>query len=1313
MSVAVRLQRLEFSRLVEQAQELADLEQAIADAASALPADAPSILSFFEVPSGDAFDVKPEEAIAYFTAKKLKPTFSYADMMDDAHDHAFTVAKMMDVDMLGQVRASMESALANGVSYKQWRKEITPILQSGGWWGKQQVVDPLTGQEVVAQLGSPWRLQTIFRTNMQTAYAAGAWQEIETQKDVAPYLMYDSIDDFRTRPLHRAWDRTVLPVDDDWWFTHYPPNGYNCRCGVIQLSQDELAGLGIEPNKSPPKSGSYDWTNPRTGEELKIPNGIDPGFTHNAGKSWKWKTKQLLQEKIDALQADMRAAAKSAKVQAQQVSNEAVQAAKQAQEEVAKATAQAALQRAKLLAEQKAKEWAAAQQVELIAKGKPDAIGKGAAYKVKALQQLKKGDNWANLKPSEQLQAIDNLAADFKLKTETASKLSVYKKAILEGKTPPPNTVKAFQSLPEADQQALLAKIDAEKAAIEAKKAAEAAEAAKKAAGAEPSAALQVPEPTPPNPDTMVVIGRKTKGGTQGALYQDTATGNKYMVKFNGSEDAVLNEVLAARLYNLAGVEAPELHSIVINGQPALASRIVDGIAEVDAATLARTASVQEGFAVDAWLANWDSVGMTYDNTVLVGGRALRIDVGGSLRYRALGGLKGQAWGRTVGEIDSLRDGTNAQAARVFGNITPKQLESGVEKVLRVRDADIRALVEKHGPRDAAERAVLADTLIARKADLARRYPAVADRVKNEAAAASEPPPPPPRVTAGEQQFIDDSRVNGYGMATDGDQIEDHMVVVSTLKRADGSDATRGWFKLRPEASKELLQRIGSTVQGADPGVSLTNARDRILAAVKSINYRADKGQPYDNTTISKAMDARSAIDDVLVQIKARSATGTAVNAASVDAVERTMTEWRKELDDLLQIMGNGGQAAKLPKTFPYSSIPDTLDFVKAAKAQAPAGLAWRKVTGEYEFNVSTFNRSFATETARTSGVYGADLRYEATLPDGTTIIYFPHTSDVVYAMQGVVKIDAPGAGSGAASRVFDAIGEMGVDNRRATELDRKHLYLNAYARLKLTTKTSTPSQRQLYSNLGNDEAALQEKLFFLKKATGVDIEASDGWRSLDGVRQAFGHGRAYQLRPDLTPDQVRELGRTHVVYHNPQGLGSDAGARVFEKLKPVLEGGGVMAALTDRVRRGVPLAGSSVSSDLGTGGGDYLFTRIKARIDQTGTGVYWRTNTLRRMDAITYDSDQFGETKGTHIENNRLGQDVDSFRRVSQARSNETIFKAGLSLFDDLDRIVLASDAEVSDAIKWMQSKGYKAWPDGRPLDEVIITKAKHGRNP
>ena len=253
--------------VIAAARELAALAQ-FADGLD----DLTGIADFLDVPMGDWFDVPPDQASDYFSRKGLRTTWSYADMLGQEHDRAFTVAKMMDVDMLGQVRDSLQSALANGVTFRDWSATLTPILKQAGWWGE---VDG-------AKLGSPWRLETIFRTNMLTAYAVGQWGQIVSQADIAPYLMYDAVDDHRTRPLHHAWDGTVLPVLHPWWRQHMPPNGHNCRCGTIQLDADQLADMGLSASE-PPEDGTYRWINPRTGRARDVPNGIDPGFDRNAG----------------------------------------------------------------------------------------------------------------------------------------------------------------------------------------------------------------------------------------------------------------------------------------------------------------------------------------------------------------------------------------------------------------------------------------------------------------------------------------------------------------------------------------------------------------------------------------------------------------------------------------------------------------------------------------------------------------------------------------------------------------------------------------------------------------------------------------------------------------------------------------------------------------------------------------------------------------------------------------------------------------------------------------------------------------------
>ncbi|MBI5058956.1 minor capsid protein [candidate division KSB1 bacterium] len=233
--------------------------------------------------SGFSFSLPPEEALKFFRAKGLKTSFAWQDMVHEEHSRAFTVAKMMDMDMLADVRAVVDAALAEGWSFYKFKENLVPYLADKGWWGVKDMLDPLTGEIKTVQLGSPRRLKTIFDTNMSTAYAAGKWTAIQQTAKSAPYLMYDAVNDGRTRPQHRAWDGTVLLVNDPWWDTHYPPNGWNCRCSVIQLDKRQLERLRKTGPSSVPDSPTREWTNPRTGELLSVPAGIDPGWGYNPG----------------------------------------------------------------------------------------------------------------------------------------------------------------------------------------------------------------------------------------------------------------------------------------------------------------------------------------------------------------------------------------------------------------------------------------------------------------------------------------------------------------------------------------------------------------------------------------------------------------------------------------------------------------------------------------------------------------------------------------------------------------------------------------------------------------------------------------------------------------------------------------------------------------------------------------------------------------------------------------------------------------------------------------------------------------------
>lgn len=263
------------------------------------------VLNFIQVNIGFGFDVPAKEALHYFNSKGLKPSFSYVDIFREEHASAFTVAKMMDMDLLKDMQDSLHAALAEGLSFEVWKDRITPALQANGWWGRQAVHDPVTGKTIVSQLGSPHRLEVIFRTNMQMAYSVGQWQQIIAQSEQAPYLMYDAVDDYRTRPQHRAWDNIILRFDNPWWRTHYPPNGWLCRCGVIQLSDADLDVMGLKVSDTP-KINYYNWQNPRTGKNQKIPEGIDPGFNYNPGMLRYDELQKIAKEKASKLPDNLR-----------------------------------------------------------------------------------------------------------------------------------------------------------------------------------------------------------------------------------------------------------------------------------------------------------------------------------------------------------------------------------------------------------------------------------------------------------------------------------------------------------------------------------------------------------------------------------------------------------------------------------------------------------------------------------------------------------------------------------------------------------------------------------------------------------------------------------------------------------------------------------------------------------------------------------------------------------------------------------------------------------------------------------------------
>ena len=270
------------------------------------------------MPEGITFPSIPDaEAIAALQRRGINfmPSGHWTELWQQAHHTAFTVAQSAGFDILKDIHAALERAMVNGQTFETFKKELTPILQAKGWWGRAERTDDLTGEVRQVTLGSPRRLRTIFDVNLRVSAAQGDWERQQAVKKERPYLRYTAILDNRVRPQHRRWHGTILPVDHPWWQTHYPPNGWRCRCKAMSVSDFDLESNGWSVNE-PPDEGTTTWVNPRTGEQREVPRGIDPGWDYNPGNTDQAaRALAVVKEKLMGMPTALESAAVSALVQ--------------------------------------------------------------------------------------------------------------------------------------------------------------------------------------------------------------------------------------------------------------------------------------------------------------------------------------------------------------------------------------------------------------------------------------------------------------------------------------------------------------------------------------------------------------------------------------------------------------------------------------------------------------------------------------------------------------------------------------------------------------------------------------------------------------------------------------------------------------------------------------------------------------------------------------------------------------------------------------------------------------------------------------
>jgi len=189
--------------------------------------------------NGDYFMIEVEwnkpfyEQLEYFGSKGivLSPE-SWKDVWQGAHARAFTVAQVTKADVLVDIQGALKEAMASGTTLKEFKKGLQGTLEGKGWLApKGERAKMRLPDGTVRKRLTGWRLNTIYQVNCNIAASVGRHKQM-MDPDVLkarPFLRYVGSGSAEPNTDHMEWYNTVLPADDPWWDTHYPPNDWGCK----------------------------------------------------------------------------------------------------------------------------------------------------------------------------------------------------------------------------------------------------------------------------------------------------------------------------------------------------------------------------------------------------------------------------------------------------------------------------------------------------------------------------------------------------------------------------------------------------------------------------------------------------------------------------------------------------------------------------------------------------------------------------------------------------------------------------------------------------------------------------------------------------------------------------------------------------------------------------------------------------------------------------------------------------------------------------------------------------------------------------
>lgn len=150
------------------------------------------------------------------------------------HANVLTEA-FSQLEMSPAMRTQLERSVWVFSGFKTFHEmnEAVPSLISED--GNRKTFDRfLSDVQKVDELYNVNYLRAEYNFATQSAQMAAKWEQIERDGDDYD-LQYRTAGDDHVRSEHAALDGVTLPPSDPFWDENYPPNGWNCRCTVVQV----------------------------------------------------------------------------------------------------------------------------------------------------------------------------------------------------------------------------------------------------------------------------------------------------------------------------------------------------------------------------------------------------------------------------------------------------------------------------------------------------------------------------------------------------------------------------------------------------------------------------------------------------------------------------------------------------------------------------------------------------------------------------------------------------------------------------------------------------------------------------------------------------------------------------------------------------------------------------------------------------------------------------------------------------------------------------------------------------------------------